>query len=129
MPKPFSPNLVTKFVKCFDTLVEAIIDTGSGLSVISPNLVKILHLTPIPWEGPNILLADRKRVVPDGVVDLRIDVDGNFVATQAAILDLNGYDLLLGNDSLSQLGVIHIQYGKRKRGILFLGGILTSQKT
>lgn len=60
------------------------------------------------------MLADRKKVLSDRVVDLKIDVDRNLVVIQAAIPDLNGYDLLLGNDSLSQLDVIHIQNGKGK---------------
>jgi hypothetical protein len=53
---------------------------------------------------------DGKTLVPNGSVKLRIYVEGRLVWITAAVSEMNGFDLLLGNDALSQLGCFSVQY-------------------
>jgi hypothetical protein len=53
---------------------------------------------------------DGKTLVPNGSVKLRIYVEGCLVWITAAVSEMNGFDLLLGNDALSQLGCFSVQY-------------------
>lgn len=103
-------SLVLKEVECFNRFVTAIVDTGSGISVISPKFCKALELERGHWEGPHIVLADGLRVFPEGVTEISVRIGEKAIRTAAAILEINGFDLLLGNDALSQLNKIQIEY-------------------
>ena len=88
-------------------------DTGAGLSVISPEFCKFLNLVPKKgWEGPKLLTANGGIVSPEGSVSLEIFVEGIPVYVEAAVLPINGYKLLLGNDALRQLDAITVAYKK-----------------
>lgn len=67
-------------------------------------------MNPQTWTGPPISLAERNLVTPLGVVKLELELGGKLIRVEAAILKLNGYSLLLGNDSLRQLETIKIDY-------------------
>ncbi len=103
-------KLVFKNVICGKYLVEAIIDTGSGITVVSPNLSKMLGIPLQPWEGPDILLADGQRTRPSGKIEIKVIIDKIVVEVSAIVLQINGYDLLLGNDTLRKLISIKINY-------------------
>lgn len=105
-----SSNLVFCRTFCKNHLIDAIVDTGSGITVVSPSLCRELKLNSKPWTGPRISLADRNLVISSGVVNLDLEVGGKLIRVDAAILDLNGYPLLLGNDSLQQLEILKIDY-------------------
>jgi hypothetical protein len=91
--------------------VKAIIDTGSGVSLVSPKFCRMLGVDQYrEWSGPRLLLMDGKTLVPNGSVKLRIYVEGRLVWIKAAVSEMNGFDLLLGNDALSQLGCFSVQY-------------------
>lgn len=62
IPLNSSPYLVLEKVKCFNRLVNAVIDTGAVVSVISPKFCRALDLERDKWEGPHIVLADDLRV-------------------------------------------------------------------
>ena len=51
-------------------------------------------------------------VSPEGSVSLEIFVERIFVYVEAAVLPINGYKLLLGNDALRQLDAITVAYKK-----------------
>ena len=65
--------LVLNSVLCLNHSIEAIIDTGSGVTVFSPQLCKLLHLPVVKWSGPPVLLADGKRAHVEGTVDTAIE--------------------------------------------------------
>lgn len=113
MPPPDRSNLVFSKVICRNNHVEAIIDTGAGITVISPEFCKYLNLVPKKqWEGPKLLMANGSIVCPEGSVTLEIIITGIPVYVEAAVLPINGYKLLLGNDALRQLESISIIYGE-----------------
>lgn len=114
LPPPDRTKLVFKDVTCSGYLVEAIVDTGSGITVVSPKLSKLMNLPIRPWLGSGILLADGQKTIPKGQVDLSLTIDNVPVSIPAVILDLNGFDLLLGNDVLSELSSITIEYGRAR---------------
>jgi hypothetical protein len=62
------------------------------------------------WSGPRLLLMDGKALVPNGSVKLRIYIEGRLVWVTAAVSEMNGFELLLRNDVLSQLGCFSVQY-------------------
>jgi hypothetical protein len=53
---------------------------------------------------------DGKTLEPSGMVKLRIHVEGRLIWVIAAVSEMNGFDLLLGNDALSQLGCFSVQH-------------------
>jgi hypothetical protein len=55
---------------------------------------------------------DGKELEPSGMVKLRIDVEGRSIWVTMAVSEMNGFDLLLGNDALSQLGCFSVQYNE-----------------
>lgn len=113
MPSPDRSNLVFSKVIYRNNHVEAIIDTGAGITVISPEFCKYLNLVPKKqWEGPKLLMANGSIVCPEGSVTLEIIITGIPVYVEAAVLPINGYKLLLGNDALRQLESISIIYGE-----------------
>ena len=103
IPQLDRSKLVFKKVICGEYPVEAIIDTGSGITVVSPNFSKMLGIPLQPWVGPDILLADGQRTRPSGSVEIKVTIDNIVVEVSAIVLQINGYDLLLGNDTLRKL--------------------------
>jgi hypothetical protein len=110
IPQLDRSKLVFKKVICGEYPVEAIIDTGSGITVVSPNFSKMLGIPLQPWVGPDILLADGQRTRPSGSVEIKVTIDNIVVEVSAIVLQINGYDLLLGNDTLRKLISIKINY-------------------
>jgi hypothetical protein len=112
-PQTDSRRLILKQVDCQGQDVKAIIDTGSGASLISPKFCRALGIENFrEWEGPRLLLMDGKTLEPSGMVKLRIHVEGRLIWVIAAVSEMNGFDLLLGNDALSQLGCFSVQYNE-----------------
>ncbi len=62
------------------------------------------------------------------MVKLRIHVEGRFIWVLAAVREMNGFNLLLGNDALSQLGCFSVQYNEAGVGY-FSTTTTTSEKS
>ncbi|KZS03788.1 Uncharacterized protein APZ42_033399 [Daphnia magna] len=56
---------------------------------------------------------------PSGSVPINVVIQGITVGVQAAVLSINGYNLLLGNDALRQLDAITICYGGDTEAMFF----------
>ena len=98
-------KLVMKWVKCFGLDVETIVDTGAGICVISPQLCSRLSLKiKSSWKGGQILTSDGTPITPEGSAELVLMIDGQRIRVEAAVFEINGFDLLLGNDALRKLG-------------------------
>ena len=110
LPTIDKTNLVFAEVYCCGLKVKALIDTGAGITVVSPLFCSKLKLNYFTWDGPTILYVNGKRVVPEGQVELEISIRHKEFKIKAAVLDLNGFDLLLGNDSLKLLKSIRVDY-------------------
>ena len=101
MPPTDRSNLVFTQVTCKNRIVEAIVDTGAGITVISPDLCKQLNFSLHKrWGGPHLLMAIGTIVRPDSSVSLELIINRVPVYVEAAVLALNGYELLLGNNAL-----------------------------
>ena len=111
MPPLDRSNLVFTTVKCRGRFVEAIVDTGAEITIISPKCCKVLNVTPNPkWEGPVLRMVNGVIERPKGSATLEIFVNNIPVHVTAAVLPINGFDLLLGNNALRQLSAIEIDY-------------------
>jgi predicted aspartyl protease len=110
VPLTFRQNLIIKKVTCCNLEVESVVDTGAGISVISPELSDRLRLKSYGWEGRFVLLANGQKVYPKTWVNLPITVEDRQIVIQPVVMDINGFDLLLGNDALRQLQKIQIDY-------------------
>lgn len=120
MPPPDRSHLVFAKVTCGNHEVEAIIDTESGISVISPEFCQFFNLAFVkPWVGPKLLMANGIAAFPSGSVPINVVIQGITVGVQAAVLSINGYNLLLGNDALRQLDPITICYEKDSEAMFF----------
>lgn len=115
MPQFDRSNLVLTSVKYNNHPIEAIIDTGAGITVVLPSLFKRLNLSlRNSWEGPLLVIANGAVVQPEGCVNLEVIVDGILICVEAAVMALNGYELLLVNNALRQLESAHIANSKGK---------------
>ena len=115
-------KLVMKWVKCFRLDVETIFDTGAVICVISPQLCSKLSIkTKSSWKRGQILTANGTRIIPEGSAELVPMIDGQRIRIEAAVLEMNGFDLLLGNDALRKLGSIKIDYVNDGPAVLSTG--------
>jgi predicted aspartyl protease len=95
-------KLVMKWVKCFGLDVKTIVDTGAGICVISPQLCSKLSIkTKSSWKVGQILTANGTPIIPERSAELVLMIDGQRILIEAAVLEMNGFDLLLGNDVLT----------------------------
>jgi hypothetical protein len=80
--------------------MESIIDTGSGITVFSPQMCRYLQLPIKKWSGPNVLLAGGKKINVEDAFDAEILIDNVTLKFffQEFVFEINGYDFLLGND-------------------------------
>lgn len=118
MPPNDCLNVVLTKVECQNRIIEAIVDTEAEISVISPETCKLLKLPVTPkWEGPFLIMANGSQAHPEGTVDLKLLVENTSICIDAAILPINGFDLILGNNALRQLQTISITYSREGRTI------------
>ena len=115
-------NFVLKKVSCYAQEVEAIIDTGAGISAISPELFRLLKKPSRNWDRGQLITVNNARVYPECCVDLTLQVDGILIKIQAVVLEINGFSLLLGNDALRQLKSFTVVYGQPEP-VFLTGGI------
>lgn len=64
-------------------------------------------------------MANGLQICPEGVVEIVVEISKKTVKIMAAILELNGFDLLLGNDALSQLNKVQIDYDEDRTAYFF----------
>jgi hypothetical protein len=103
-------GLVLKKVLCNKQEVEAVIDTGAAVTVISPQLAQNLACSLAAWDGPKIIMANGEEGVELGQTELTI-ADGDRTAEgKALVMKMKGVDLLLGNSFLRQFKNVLIQY-------------------
>jgi hypothetical protein len=71
-PQINSRHLILKEVDCQRRSAKAVIDTGSGISLISPAFCRILGIENFrEWEGPQLLLANGDPLVLEGSVKFK----------------------------------------------------------
>jgi hypothetical protein len=72
--------------------------------------------------GNSPLLENGHKVYPKQCVALTVVIDGIKVEIKPVVFEINGFDLLLGNDALRQLRSIQIDFQNPERTMI-VGGI------
>lgn len=81
--------------------IDALVDTGASVSVISAQLSSRLRKVRTPYTGPSLRGANGDKIRPSGYCTVRVMIDGLLHHIQCAVLTLCAYDLILGWDFLS----------------------------
>jgi len=91
-------------------VTNALIDTGSDLTIVSPEWCKRINAKIGPWEGPQLWMANSTTASVNGVAEIEVSNYRGKAAGTALVMPMNGYDLLLGNNFLRQFGTLKIDY-------------------
>ena len=65
-------NLVTEMVSCCGVEVRAVIDTGAGISIVSPALAEKLSSPKRLWDGETMVLANGIRTELTDAVEIEV---------------------------------------------------------
>ncbi|KZS16022.1 Uncharacterized protein APZ42_018307 [Daphnia magna] len=95
--------MVVLDVFCSGKQLAAVIDTGAGVSVCSPKLVRELGIKVTPWRANRLVSVDGKEIQLGGAAMLSVSDERMTVEGEALVLD-GDIDLLLGKDMLEKLG-------------------------
>lgn len=113
-----SSRLITEDVICQGVRVSAVIDTIAVVSVASPSLQEKLQIRQTRWDGPSVLMVNGQKIPPLGALELDIEHRGMKAKGKVILLEMNGIELLLGNDFLSQFKRFQINYDDKEAELL-----------
>ena len=113
---------VTVFSSVTSTPVQAVIDTGAAVSVITPELCTSLAMVPKPWTGPSLVMANGSPATPLGAVHLIVSNPRGRAEGSVIVIEMDGMTLLLGNDLLKQFGRLEIDY-RNQSPLITLGEV------
>ncbi len=91
-------------------MVKAVVDTGAVITVISPKLLACTNFQMTELEGPRIIMANGSTASPIGATLITVQIHNKVATGNAVVMQMEGIDLLLGNDFLKQFGKLHIDY-------------------
>lgn len=74
---------------------NALIDTGSDLTIVSPEWCERFNVKIGPWEGPQLWMANATTASVNGVAEIEVSNSRGKAAGTALVMPMNGYDLLL----------------------------------
>ncbi len=100
--------LIKAWVGCHKT--TALVDCGSGITIITAALAKKTNLPIVDYEGPRVKVANGKYFKALGEIDIKITVMNGqekvVAPVKAMVVECLAYDLLLGNDYLGPCGIL-----------------------
>jgi hypothetical protein len=104
---------MTLHVHLLDSVVEALVDSGSTHSFISADTASRLHLQPVYRPGLQVIVANGDRVASVGICrDVHIVIDKDEFLLDFFIISLAGYEMVLGVQWLRTLGPILWDFGR-----------------
>jgi hypothetical protein len=104
---------MTLHVHLLDSVVEALVDSGSTHSFISADTASRLHLQPVYRPGLQVTVANGDRVASAGICrDVHIVIDKDEFILDFFIIPLAGYEMVLGVQWLRTLGPILWDFGR-----------------
>ena len=109
---------------CNEREVEAVIDTGAAVTVISPQLAQNLACSLAAWDGPKIIMANGEEGVELGQTELTITDGDRKAEGKALVMKMKGVDLLLGNKVFSDSSKMSSFNTTPRNRPLILGRIL-----
>jgi predicted aspartyl protease len=112
-------KLVREEVTCGKRRVMAVVDTGAALTVISPELLQESQFVLRPWIGPRVVMANGEPATLMGAATISVNHEMGTATGEAVVFQMDGIDLILGNDFLKQYGKVQIDYRESKASITF----------
>ena len=104
-PPPIEPDKLFGAVKCIVMVngisAVAVVDTGSGISLLSKHFVDKNHLSTSIWEGPLITVVTGETFRIPLACEVFIDIFGSRFRGRCGVVENFSFDTLLGNDFLS----------------------------
>jgi hypothetical protein len=97
----------------------AVVDTGAALTVISPELLQESQFVLRPWIGPRVVMANGEPATLLGAATISVNHIRGTATGEAVVFQMDGIDLILGNDFLRQYGKVQIDYREPKASITF----------
>ncbi|KAJ4807690.1 polyprotein [Rhynchospora pubera] len=95
------------------TPIIALIDSGSTHSFIHPSIVKLLQLTPISSPPMIVKTANGSKLLSDKRCDaLKFQLQAHEFVGDFRVLEVQGYDLVLGMDWIARMGPVVIDVFK-----------------
>jgi predicted aspartyl protease len=103
-------KLITETIQCGDMIVKTVVDTGAVITVISLKLLACTKFQMTAWEGPRIIMANGSTASLLGATLITVQLHNKIAKGKAVVMQMEGIDLLLGNDFLKQFGKLNIDY-------------------
>ena len=82
-------------VICCDMLTTAVLDSGSGISVVSAAFLKRCGVSPVKYIGPKICTLNDS-FSPELSADLTVELMGLPITSKFVVVNKFAFDLLLG---------------------------------
>ena len=103
--------LVTEDVQLGARTITAVLDTAATNSAITPGVLRDSPFVMQSWNGPaQLKMADGTFGTPLGSARIFVKHPNGSAAGLVAVMQMNGIDLLLGNDFLRQFRRLEINY-------------------
>jgi len=112
-------DMVTETVSCDGNETLANVDTGSGITILTLDMLGKTKYVLEEWTGPRIEMADGTPVIPDGGAMIEIEHPKGTVSGLALVMELKGFEILLGNDFLKKFKKIEINYTDSGNSVTF----------
>ena len=98
-------NLIVIQVKIINKTVDAIVDSGSTLSFINPELVKNLDLNENIEENVSVKFLDQTLAKIDKTVVVNVELDNKIITHKFYLFERMKYSMILGLDFLKVSGI------------------------
>jgi hypothetical protein len=99
--------------------IEAVIDSGAAVSIVSPRKAADLALELKTRGRPSIVTVNGQQTPPLGRVELSLTIGTKSIKADLLVLEMRGIDVLLGNDVLRRFKTLKIEYGTGKPKMRF----------
>jgi len=103
---------------CRKKKTSCLLDTGSDLTIVSPEWCEEMKAKVTPWEGPHLWMANATPADVIGMVEISVANERGRACGSALVMKLNGYELLMGNNFLRQFKSLSIRYHEKGHEII-----------
>lgn len=109
-----------------NTIVTALVDSGTTSTFVSPEMAAKLPMAPIPNPKIKVLVASGEVLWSEFTShDCPYDIQGNKFCDTFRVLQLKGYDMILGVDWLRKYSPIQMDFIKMEMKITSQGTVVT----
>ncbi|KAK4045446.1 hypothetical protein OUZ56_033052 [Daphnia magna] len=108
--------MVVLDVFCSGKQLAAVIDTGAGVSVCSPKLVRELGIKVTPWRANRLVSVDGKEIQLGGAAMLSVSDERMTVEGEALVLDGHVGKTWNADEDWGVTGDLHLRHCHRSTG-------------